>query len=564
MPPRIRMALLGLAILVLVSLALAPAPVKAEGYSISFTVTGLPTGVMTHYYLDGALNGTITADEMKAIYFPLGGAHALGVDLNVAGGNGTRYQCGENVWPFTGADTHAFTYKTQYYLEVTSPYGSPSGSDWYDEGTSAQARLATNMTAGPEGVRYLFLQWDQDALGRATVSDPVVMNRPKKAVAVWKTQYNLRIDCDPIGVFSPSIIWFDADSAAEFSAPEGTNGTDARQVFVQWVGDYSGTSARGSVRMDGPKSVTAKYKAQYKLSVAFDPPEISKRLSAPNSTWYDAGQTASLGPVPQIISTPESSVQRFIWFSWNIDGMNQPGASAEILMDKPHSVRLIYQTQYYLLVTSTLGETAGTGWYVDGQTARFGVTYSGSELLVKHTLAGWRLNSSNVIRTLPPSETEVTMDRPYVIEAQWSTDYTPLWIFIFALVTSAIVVTAVIVVIIKRPGSFGRLGSSLKFGLRRRKIAAPGIAPQVSMIPCQKCGAAIPSTAEYCKACGAIQKRRQPSATPDLEGLDNRVYDYIAKRHGEISLSQASIDLGLSVDEVKLSTERLKRKGRLA
>lgn len=565
MPPRIRMALPGLAILIFISLILTPTLVKAQAYSISFTVTGLPAGVVTQYYLDGVLNGTITASETKALDLPLGGAHTLSVDLNVGGGNGTRYQCGGNVWSFTGpGPSYTFTYKTQYYLEVVSPYGSPSGSDWHDEGATAQARLATNMTAGPEGVRYLFVKWDQDASGQGTVSDPIVMNRPKKAVATWKTQYNLRIYYDPVGIFSPSTLWFDADSIAEFAAPEGTNGTDARQVFVQWIGDYSGTSAHGSVRMDGAKSVTAKYKAQYKLSVAFDPPGIEKRLSVPNGTWYDAGQTVSLGPVPQIISIPESSVQRFVWFSWNIDGMTQPGASAEILMDKPHSVRLIYQTQYYLLVTSPLGETTGTGWYVDGQKARFGVTCSRSELLVKHTLAGWRVNSSNVIRTLPPSETEVTMDRPYVIEAQWSTDYTPLWIFIFALVSAAIVVTAAVVVIVKRPGSFRRLGSSLKSGLRRRKIAVPGTTPQVSLIPCQKCGAGILSTAEYCKSCGAIQKRGQLPVTPDLEGLDNRVYDYIAKRHGEISLSQASKDLGLSVDEVKLSTERLKRKGRLA
>lgn len=54
------------------------------------------------------------------------------------------------------------------------------------------------------------------------------------------------------------------------------------------------------------------------------------------------------------------------------------------------------------------------------------------------------------------------------------------------------------------------------------------------------------------------------AARPSLEAVDERVYDYIVKRHGEISLSRASTDLGLSVDEVKRSTERLKKKGRLA
>jgi hypothetical protein len=561
MPPKTKMAFLGVAILVF-AFILTPALVEAQTYSITFTVTGLPAGVRTQYYLDGVLNGTMSTAEAKTLDLSLGIAHAISVDLYVGGGNGTRYQCGDNVWSSSGSGVKTFIYKTQYYLEVASLYGSPSGSDWYDDGTTAQARLAANMTVGPEGVRYVFVRWEQDASGQGTVSDPILMNRPSKAVAQWKTQYNLRMSYDPVGIFSPSTLWFDADSTADFVAPQGTNGTDARQIFVQWGGDYSDTNVHGSIHMDGPKSVTAKYKAQYRLSVTFDPPEIAQRVTLSNSTWYDASQAATLGPVPQII--PESSAQRFAWFSWNVDGMTQPGTSVDIVMDRPHSVRLMYQTQYYLLVTSALGEPKGTGWYVSGQKAKFGVAYSGSELLVKHTLAGWRLNSSNVINTLPSTVTEVTMDRPYVIEAQWNTDYAPLWVFIFSSVSAVIVFVAFIVMIVKRPGSFGRLRSSLRFGLGRRKIGGPGTTLQGPLVPCQKCGVGIPNTAEYCRACGAIQVPRRASAASDLEKLDNRVYDYVVKRHGEISLSQASRDLELSVEEVRLSTERLKKKGRLA
>jgi ribosomal protein L40E len=244
--------------------------------------------------------------------------------------------------------------------------------------------------------------------------------------------------------------------------------------------------------------------------------------------------------------------------------MTQPGTSVEILMNSPHSVRLVYQRQYYLLVISTLGEPTGTGWYVRGQKAKFGVAYSGSELLVKHSLAGWRLNSSNVIDNVPPTVTEVTMDRPYVIEAQWTTDYTPMWVFIIALVSAVVVFAVVMFTILKRPGSLGRLRLSLGSGLGRRKIAAPGATAQVSLVLCQKCGAGIPSTAAVCQACGAVQVRGQTSVAPEAKKIDNRVYEYIVKRGGEISLSQASRDLGFSVEELRLSTERLRREGRLA
>ena len=51
---------------------------------------------------------------------------------------------------------------------------------------------------------------------------------------------------------------------------------------------------------------------------------------------------------------------------------------------------------------------------------------------------------------------------------------------------------------------------------------------------------------------------------PDLNAMDDRVYKYVVKQQGEISLSQASAALGISVDELRKSTERLKKKGRLA
>jgi predicted transcriptional regulator of viral defense system len=45
--------------------------------------------------------------------------------------------------------------------------------------------------------------------------------------------------------------------------------------------------------------------------------------------------------------------------------------------------------------------------------------------------------------------------------------------------------------------------------------------------------------------------------------LDDKVYDYIVKHEGVISTSKASSDLGLSVNELKEITERLKKKGLL-
>ena len=51
---------------------------------------------------------------------------------------------------------------------------------------------------------------------------------------------------------------------------------------------------------------------------------------------------------------------------------------------------------------------------------------------------------------------------------------------------------------------------------------------------------------------------------PTVPPLDDKVYDYIVKHEGVISLSTASAELGIPIEELKTITSRLKNQGRLA
>jgi hypothetical protein len=55
-------------------------------------------------------------------------------------------QSGSITVPSGGGSVTGY-YKTQYYLTVTSPYDTPSGMGWYDDGTTAYATLATGTVA---------------------------------------------------------------------------------------------------------------------------------------------------------------------------------------------------------------------------------------------------------------------------------------------------------------------------------------------------------------------------------------------------------------------------------
>ena len=542
---------------------------QAQPYSVSFMVGGLPVGLSSRYYLDGIFNGTIQTGDTKTLYFVPGLTHTLSVDLIVGEHNGTRYLCRDNLWAFSEAGIRLFTYKSQHYLEVVTEYDTASGSDWYDEGAAAYARLAINVTDGAEGVRFVFVKWEGDASGEGVVSDPILMDRPKTAIADWKTQYTLHISSDPVGIFPPVTLWLDEGSLADYSALEATVGNNTRYVFVGWASDYTGMSAQLSLTMDGPRSVAARYTPQYFLTLIFNPPEIELNPDiqglqhiCSNGTWCDAGQIIRLGPVPTDFGNDTTRLRLLMW---NIDGLTQQGQSIEIQMSGPHTIELTYGKEYYVNVTSQYGQPNGGGWYPSGQEARFSVTYQGSDFPVRHIFAGWESAPPTKIMLLDGTSGSVTVDRPYVMKAVWKDDYAPMWMSLTILIFSVAVIVSIAVIALRRPGYLRGMLSSLRHGLANRKIRAPDLGPVVPGPPriCAKCGATVPGSAEYCQSCGTLLIA-DTSPRPDTDVIDDRVYRYIVKRHGEISLSRASADLGIPVDDVRRSTERLKKKGRLA
>jgi hypothetical protein len=88
------------------------------------------------------------------------------------------------------------------------------------------------------------------------------MTGPHNATAQYTTQYLLTVN-SPNGLGTPQGGgYYDAGSTAKFSvtSPEGYL---IQQVFVQWQGDYTGTSPQASITMNGPKTVNAEWTTSY-------------------------------------------------------------------------------------------------------------------------------------------------------------------------------------------------------------------------------------------------------------------------------------------------------------
>lgn len=83
------------------------------------------------------------------------------------------------------AVTITASWTTQYYLTVTSAYGTASGANWYNVGSSATAGLNTNSVS-VGNTTYTFQYWRQDATGSSyAASNAIVMTSPKTALAYW-------------------------------------------------------------------------------------------------------------------------------------------------------------------------------------------------------------------------------------------------------------------------------------------------------------------------------------------------------------------------------------------
>jgi len=136
-------------------------------------------------------------------WYDTGATATIGVDVQASPTPGTlelftSWSNGNTNPTFTVTVTSALTYnaanwKTQYYLTVLSDVGSPTGSGWYDSGSTATFAVTSPVTAANgTGTQYVFSTWQGDA-SSTSASATIVMNGPKTVNAYWTTQYQVTV-----------------------------------------------------------------------------------------------------------------------------------------------------------------------------------------------------------------------------------------------------------------------------------------------------------------------------------------------------------------------------------
>ena len=98
-------------------------------------------------------------------------------------------------------------YKIQYFLNLTSPYGSVSGEGWYDAGSTANIsvnpdQLSAGGILGLLGVKNVFANWQGAGTTVMPAAGEIIMNSSHVLQAVWQTDYSaLYLSAGVLGVF---------------------------------------------------------------------------------------------------------------------------------------------------------------------------------------------------------------------------------------------------------------------------------------------------------------------------------------------------------------------------
>jgi subtilisin family serine protease len=211
--------------------------------------------------------------------------------------------------------TIEFNWKQQFYFKVNSPYESPTGQGWYDEGATIEATLPSGIVSGGTGVQYVFTGWSGDASGTELTSNRIDMSRAKIATANWKNQYYLTLTTLYGNASGEG--WYDSGTLASatitpllLSGPEGT-----RYIFVNWAGDASGdTSPSNPIVMNNPKFVTANWKTQYLVSITVNPQNAGSTNPDGANVWTDSGS--------EIISAASNIGFSFSQWSSNVSSIS--------------------------------------------------------------------------------------------------------------------------------------------------------------------------------------------------------------------------------------------------
>jgi len=191
------------------------------------------------------------------------------------------------------------------------------------------------------------------------------------------------------------------------------------QAGVRYVCDIN------EIQVSSATSHVFEYAAEYLVTFSTEPTNM---FQVPASGWYRQGATVSVSRTsPDVINTDPGT--RLILDAWYLNNQRLAAEPETIVVDAPITLVARYKTEYYLNVTSPIGQTNGTGWHTKDTVAYFSVdrsTVPAEGLLgllgLKRSFTQWA-GSNNFLGLPMEPQGSLIMKEPTTVEAVWQDDY---------------------------------------------------------------------------------------------------------------------------------------------
>jgi len=322
---------------------------------------------------------------------------------------------------------------SQYVLRVKS---DPNilfigGGGLYDVGTSV------TLDKAPEIWReYTFIGWQVDSMWTDENPPTIRMDRNHEVKAIFEKTLSGKIFVDTIPrvteitidgtIYLPAElpVSFDWDSNSEhtIAVPETVKESpNTRFVFDSWKDNYPSNSRKVVVTSDDTEFI-ALFKTEHFLK------PITEVGNVLGGGWKEEGTTVNFEVESDIVIDKKNENIRYVFNSWNLgDYPNSP--SNVIDFEAATAVKATWDEQFKLqLKTDVPGyDLFGTGWYDQGREV---ILIAEEELEsddsnTKYVFERWVSKGSNplIIPNAHTPTTTITLEEPYVIEAQYGKSY---------------------------------------------------------------------------------------------------------------------------------------------
>ena len=282
--------------------------------------------------------------------------------------------------------TIAAIYKTQYFLQLSSEFGVPTGGGWHVASSVVSVSVDSPVSES-NGRRKAFSRWTGDIssdLNPATFD----MNSPKLIKAIWSDQFELSISTQHGSPNGSG--WYDVGTTVNMNVQPIIDAEKGKRfVFIKWTEGVESSEPSIDVKVDRPLSVTILWKTQFFVFITSAYGEID------GAEWYDAKANVTLSVTP-VVYPDNINGTRFVFDSW-AGSKSSSNPMIVFVMNEPKEFVAEWRSQYltnfsfsnfYGNISVVPSELEFLG--ISGQLSNFSLKFSNSTLWLDRG-SEWRL-----------------------------------------------------------------------------------------------------------------------------------------------------------------------------